>query len=191
MLKEIFIQSFAPGAAVAAHRIVKMGAANGAVIQATAGEGFGVSDELGAAATDDTVDVILAGIAEMEYGGTIARNDRLTADADGKAVKVTDSGTKMALITGGAAGDHTVTGILAGDELLAVVESATSTAVLTDRSAEFSVGADDTINNDGGTATTDDTLVVLWRTPAASVGIALEAGVSGDIRGALLAPSVA
>lgn len=35
------------------------------------------------------VDVVLSGIAEVQYGGTVARGDLLTADANGKAVKAT------------------------------------------------------------------------------------------------------
>lgn len=33
------------------------------------------------------VDVVLGGIAEVEYGGTVARGDLLTTDANGKAIK--------------------------------------------------------------------------------------------------------
>lgn len=188
MRNHMFVKTLLAGAAIAAHRIVMIGAADNTVIQATAGKGFGVADALGFATTNDGVDVILAGIAEIEYGGNVALGDMLTADADGKAVKVSDSGFKVALIAGGAAGDHTVTGILAGDELIAVLESNTTSAILTDLSAEFTVDSDDTINNDAGTATTDDKLLVIYRTPAAAVAIALEAGVSGDIHGALLVP---
>lgn len=68
------------------------------------------------------------------------------------------------VIAGGAAGDHTVTGIALGDEIVAVLEFATaaSIATLTDRTAEFTITAADTINNTGGTATTSDSLLVIW-----------------------------
>jgi len=189
MRNELFVKSFAPGAAIAAYRIVKSGAANGAVIQATAGTGIGVANGLGAAATDDTVDVVLAGIAEVEYGGNVTRGDRLTADADGKAVKVSDSGIKQFVASGGAAGAIVVTGILSTDELISAIEQDGTSGLFTDLTSEFTISDDDEIDNTDGTATTGDQVIVTYRTPAASVGIALESGVSGDIRGAYLAQS--
>lgn len=183
------IKGFAPGAAVTPYRIVQIGAADDTVIDATAGTGIGVSDALGALATDDTVDVILSGIAHIEYGATVVRGDKLTADADGKAVKVSDSGFKTFLATGGAAGDITVTGILATDELVSVLNQDGTSGLLVDLTSEFTIDSDDTINNDAGTATTSDKLIVTYRTPAATIGIALQSGVVGDIRGVLLAQS--
>lgn len=67
---------------------------------------------------------------------------------------------KQALIAGGGAGNHTVTGIKAGDELVSVLHNTAGT--LADLSSEFSVAADDTINNTGGTVTTGDQLWVTW-----------------------------
>lgn len=67
---------------------------------------------------------------------------------------------KQALVAGAAAGDVTVTGIKAGDELVSVLHNTAGT--LADLTSEFSVTADDTINNDGGTATTGDQLWVTW-----------------------------
>lgn len=69
---------------------------------------------------------------------------------------------KEKLISGGAAGDHTVTGIAPGDELVAVWEQDGTSGLLTDLTSEFSISAADTINNDGGTATTSDTLIVKY-----------------------------
>lgn len=75
---------------------------------------------------------------------------------------------KTAVITGGAAGNHTVTGISKGlkhydgDKLISVIEVAVTTGVPTDRTAEFSITADNTINNTGGTDTTNDRLVVIY-----------------------------
>ena len=59
---------------------------------------------------------------------------------------------------GGAAGDISVTGILQGDHLVCVY-NVTDTADLT---SEFSITADGTVNNTGGTATTGDSLLVIW-----------------------------
>jgi hypothetical protein len=68
---------------------------------------------------------------------------------------------KQALIAGGAAGAHTVTGIEANDELVSVLHYSTG-AALADLTSEFSITADDTIDNTGGTATTGDQLWVTW-----------------------------
>jgi hypothetical protein len=72
-----------------------------------------------------------------------------------------------AVIEGGAAGDHTVTGIWPGDELIAVVRlirNATAANInIADLQAEFTISAGNTINNTGGTDTTGDSLLVLYR----------------------------
>lgn len=60
--------------------------------------------------------------------------------------------------TGGAAGDITVSGISVEDQLISVVNLDDGA----DLTSEFSITEADTINNAGGTATTDDTLLVLY-----------------------------
>lgn len=65
-------------------------------------------------------------------------------------------------ITGGSAGAHTVSGIKIGDEIVSVIEVTTSTAALVDRTSEFSITADNTIDNTGGTDTSSDGLLVTW-----------------------------
>ena len=75
------------------------------------------------------------------------------------------------LVSGGVAGPIAVSAIKAGDQLVAVYESAATTAVLTSRTAEFVEGNTDkgwTVRNDGfidntgGTDTTGDSLLVFW-----------------------------
>ena len=86
----LLTKNFIAEAAVAKRRIVKFGGGDTAVEAAT-GSGdalIGIAAELGAAA-DGRIDVHLAGIAEVEAGGAIARGDPITADADGKAVAAT------------------------------------------------------------------------------------------------------
>lgn len=68
----------------------------------------------------------------------------------------TSSGTLFFTVTGGAAGALTATGVLATDRLVRVYNE-TGDADLT---AEFTISADDEIDNTGGTATTGDTLTV-------------------------------
>lgn len=79
----------AAGAAIAAYRIIKPGAAAGQVIQAAAATDalMGTSHQLAAKVAGDMVDVAVGGHPEVELGGTVAAGDPLTADADGKAIK--------------------------------------------------------------------------------------------------------
>ena len=76
---------------------------------------------------------------------------------------------KQAVISGGAAGAHTVTGIKSGDTLISVLElsgGGTDITAVVNLTPEFSITADNTIDNTGGTATTGDQLLVTWSTQA-------------------------
>lgn len=74
-------------AAIAAYRIVKPGAADGGVLQAAAATDYlmGVCESV-APASGERCDIVKAGIAEVEFGGTVTRGQAVTADANGKAV---------------------------------------------------------------------------------------------------------
>jgi len=80
-------KTFKAEAAVTKRRFVKPGAADGQVVQAAAvGDAIiGVSAEIDAA-INERCDVHMAGLAEIEYGGTVARGDFLTSDATGRAL---------------------------------------------------------------------------------------------------------
>jgi hypothetical protein len=80
-------KNFTADAAIAAYRIVKAGSADGYVAIAAAATDalIGVSD-LGCTAAGDRLDIILGGIAEVEFGGTVTRGNLLTSDASGKAI---------------------------------------------------------------------------------------------------------
>jgi predicted RecA/RadA family phage recombinase len=73
---------------------------------------------------------------------------------------------KAKIIAGGAAGDLTVTGIAAGDELVAVtrfdLDATAGNIDVDDLTSEFTIDGADTINNDGGTNTTGDKLQVIY-----------------------------
>jgi hypothetical protein len=78
---------------------------------------------------------------------------------------------RTTVIDGGAAGDHTVTGIAVGDALRAVLKldftltegtPNTRTWAASDLTGEFSITGDNTINNAGGTDTTGAVLVVVY-----------------------------
>lgn len=88
MRNQLFTKTFEADGAIAPYRLVKFGAADGTVAAAAAAADkvIGTTDLLGADAAGDRVDVVLAGIAEIEYGGTITRGDWLVSDATGKAI---------------------------------------------------------------------------------------------------------
>ena len=65
---------------------------------------------------------------------------------------------KFAVVNGAAAGNVTVTGIGANDQLLAVIPTDGSG----DLTSEFTVTAADTINNTGGTSTATKQVFVAW-----------------------------
>jgi len=89
------------GAAVAKNRIVKFGSNDSTAVQAAGATdlSIGVSDNLGAA-SGEPFDVIIDGIALVEYGGNVTRGQPLTADADGKAVAAAPTATNSARVIG-------------------------------------------------------------------------------------------
>lgn len=114
---------------------------------------------------DTSVGVSVQVVANLKATG-------LTQASVGNPVYITDNQTVTetpgegtlvrAIVAGGSAGDFTVTGIQAEDELVSVLHETTA-GNFADLTSEFSVTADNTINNDGGTATTSDSLIVEYR----------------------------
>lgn len=88
-LSATLIKSYIAGAAITKRRIVKFGAADGAVIQSAGAAAtefsIGVSSEIDVA-SGEPVDVIRDGLADVEYGGTVVRGGPITSDATGRAV---------------------------------------------------------------------------------------------------------
>lgn len=119
MRTEMFIKSYRADAAVAKHRIVKAGAADGSIAQAAAaGDALmGVADSLGGT-TGQIMDVVCGGYATVQYGGTVTRGAALTADAQGRAIVTTTAGNRLIgfAVTAGAVGDlgtvHVQLGVL-------------------------------------------------------------------------------
>lgn len=88
------------------HRIVAVGTQDYEVVQASGSAGLiGITTETGAPA-GGRADVILDGVATVEYGGTVARGAFLTSGPDGRAVTAIDGNEIIgrALIAG-VAGD--------------------------------------------------------------------------------------
>lgn len=89
----------------------------------------------------------------------------LSVDSSGNIVAANVATPASTSISGGAAGDHTVTGITTSDILTHVIYFAGAGSTVTDMidlTSEFSISAADTINNTGGTATTGGKLLVMY-----------------------------
>lgn len=97
------IETYDAGGVLSKFRIVKHGADDDSVLQATASTEalLGVSDVLDIA-SGERVDVIEHGIAEVEFGGTVTRGDPLTSDANGKAILASPAAGVNARIIGWA-----------------------------------------------------------------------------------------
>jgi len=86
------IRTYYAGAEVNGYRFVKPGAADNAVLQAAANSDgiIGVSGSLVAAAAQP-IDIAHTGLAKLLLGGTVTRGDKLTSDANGKGVELSDT----------------------------------------------------------------------------------------------------
>lgn len=96
MRNEGLQKTYYAGAAVAAYRIVKPGADDTKVVVGAAATDklIGVSDSIGAA-SGETFDVILDGIALVSAGGVVAAGDHVTANATGQAIATTTAGNRV------------------------------------------------------------------------------------------------
>ncbi|MGB0747176.1 MAG: capsid cement protein [Magnetospiraceae bacterium] len=86
-MNRTLIKNFSAEGAITKYRIIKIGAADGGVLQGAAATDavFGVATDVGAA-LGERCDVVMAGITHVEYGGNVNRGDLLVSDANGKAV---------------------------------------------------------------------------------------------------------
>lgn len=102
MANEGLVKTYTASAAIVKHRIVTHGSGDRVATQAAASTGLliGVSDSIGAAAAGDPVDIIRSGIANVEYGGTVTRGQKLTADASGRAITAAPAAGVNAQIIG-------------------------------------------------------------------------------------------
>lgn len=83
-------------ALIGAFLIAKHGTNDGEVAQASAATDalMGVTD-LVAPAAGERVDIVKSGLADVTYGGNVAKGDPLTSNADGKAIKATVAGSRL------------------------------------------------------------------------------------------------
>lgn len=87
MANTLLNKNYLAEAAIAPFRIVKMGAADGGVLQAAAATDslVGVCEAVGPA-SGERCDVVKVGLADVELGGTVVRGGPITSDATGKGV---------------------------------------------------------------------------------------------------------
>ncbi len=91
------VKSYEAMAAIAPYRIVAFGdpAASARIVTASAATQplAGTTGQVGGAA-GAMVDAVKSGIPQVQLGGTVAAGDALTANATGKAIKVTAAGQR-------------------------------------------------------------------------------------------------
>lgn len=87
-MNKLIVKTFVAGGAIGHRRFVKVGAADGEVLQASAAADalIGVTDHPGGAVQGDRVDVVLLGITDVEFGGAVTRGTFVASDANGRAV---------------------------------------------------------------------------------------------------------
>ncbi len=87
MSNVLLARNFKAEGAIPAFTLVKPGTIDGNVLAAAAVADsiMGVTTDIPAALGERT-DIILSGVADVLYGGTVARGDWLTTDASGRAV---------------------------------------------------------------------------------------------------------
>lgn len=101
MANLVLAKNYTATAAISPYRIVKFGSNDSEVVQASAATDLlvGVCNEVGPA-VGERCDVIKAGIARVEFGGTVARGAAVTSDANGKAVAAAPAAGVNARIIG-------------------------------------------------------------------------------------------
>jgi hypothetical protein len=123
-----------------------------------------VNDGTGFLSKKDTGRYVGVALSTVTSGSTAAASVLVGSGFGVGQANLPSGFLKVTLVAGGAAGNLTLTGIAVGDELafVGVFTTAASIATLADLTAEFSVTATNTINNTGGTATTNNQLMVVW-----------------------------
>lgn len=118
--------------------------------------------------SDDTADGDTTGdvwvgcvISLVSTGLTVANIGDHVWITDNQTVTTTAGEGKRVttIIAGGSAGNHTVTGVQAEDQLDRVLHETTA-GLIVDLTSEFTISADNTIENAGGTDTSSDSLIV-------------------------------
>jgi len=87
-VNQVIVKTFVAGGAIGHRRLVKLGAADGVVLQGAAATDavIGVADCPGGAVQGQRIDIVLLGFADVEFGGAVTRGNFLVSDASGRAV---------------------------------------------------------------------------------------------------------
>lgn len=105
----LLLKNYRAAAAPMPYRIVKFGVVDGDVLHtaAAADASIGITDRSAEGAVlGDRIDVVRAGLAEVEYGGAVTRGQQLTSDAQGRAVAVSGAARVIGVAeVSGVAGD--------------------------------------------------------------------------------------
>lgn len=103
MLSPVLTKAFNAGGTIPANRICKHGTADGVAVTAAAATDalLGVSTGI-PATTGERVDLVVTGIADVEYGGNVSRGALLTSDAEGRAVVASPAAGANARVIGQA-----------------------------------------------------------------------------------------
>lgn len=101
MANTLLNRNYTAGGAISPFRIVKPGSNDGEVVQAAAATDalMGVCESVGPA-SGERCDIVKAGIADVEFGGTVTRGGPVTSDANGKAVAAAPSAGSNVRIVG-------------------------------------------------------------------------------------------
>ena len=91
MRNQILNKTYTAEGVIPPYRLVKFGVVDGGILVAAAASDklIGVNDRIPINPIGDRGDIVRMGIAEVEYGGTVAAGDLLTSDASGRAIVAT------------------------------------------------------------------------------------------------------
>ena len=160
---DIVVGNFVGGIATIPKPVMEL--VNGAAAGNVTVTGIALGDELVAVwgSQPTTVQEEISGGAAGDHTVTgIATSDTLISVLQ---LNRLGSQVEQTVVDGGAAGDHTVTGITTSDTLISVLHVEGDGTQLTgaaDLTSEFSITGADTINNTGGTASTNGVLIVTY-----------------------------
>jgi hypothetical protein len=111
---------------------------------------------------DDAVRFVNAALTDQIMVPQAVTADQLSVSIPGDKTSVRSIAPKRSLISGGAAGNLTVTGIKTTNTLIAVLKIVDANQAFTDLTSEFTITATNTINNTGGTSTASSHVVVVY-----------------------------
>jgi len=87
-VNRILVKTLTAAGTIANRRLVKFGSNEGEVVQAAAASDaiIGVADCPNGAVSGDKIDIVLLGLCDVEFGGTVSAGALVTSDASGRAV---------------------------------------------------------------------------------------------------------